>query len=161
MEDSYKGKVEDFLNQKNIAVAGYSLHDRNTGNYIYEKLKKNGYRVFAVNPKATTENTQCFPDIKSIPEPIDAVMIAAPPSAAVNIVQQCIDHNIKRIWMHRSIDNGSYSPEAEQLANTHGISVINIGCPMMFVKPDLFHQCFRWVMKVKGKFKDEEKMARA
>jgi len=63
--------------------------------------------------------------------------------------------------MHRSIDNGSYSPEAEQLANTHGISVINIGCPMMFVKPDLFHQCFRWVMKVKGKFKDEEKMARA
>lgn len=161
MENTYKQKVDDFLRQKRIAVAGYSLKDKNTGNYIYEKLAKNGYQVFAVNPGATAQDNNCFPDLKSVPKPIDAVMIAAPPAAAKNIVEQCIELDIKRIWMHRSVDNGSYSPEAEQMAKANGIAVINIGCPMMFIKPDFFHRCFRWVMKVRGKFHEMEETAMA
>ncbi|MFW5759791.1 MAG: CoA-binding protein [Cyclobacteriaceae bacterium] len=159
MNGIYQKKVEDFLNQKNIAVAGYSLQDKNTGNFIYEKLAGNGYRVFAVNPKAGKENNNCYPNLKSIPHKLDAVMITAPPEAAINIIEQCIEQNIKRVWMHRSIDNGSYSAEAETLARANGISVINIGCPMMFVKPDIFHKCFRWFMSIKGKFNEEEKAA--
>ncbi len=154
---NYQTKVDEFLKHKKIAVAGYSCQDKNTGNLIYEKMAKNGYQVYAVNPKANTANNiNCYPDLQSIPEKIDGVIITAPPAAATNLVEQCISSGINKVWMHRSIDNGSYSPEAEKLAIENGISVINIGCPMMFIKPDLFHRCFRWVMKVQGKFEEKE-----
>jgi len=154
--ENYKTKVEEFLKHKKIAVAGYSCRNKNTGNLIYEKMAKNGFQVFAVNPKANDNNPKCYPDLRSIPEKVDGVIIAAPPDAAIDLVEQCISNGIKRVWMHRSIDNGSYSPEAEKLAIENGISVINIGCPMMFIKPDLFHRCFRWVMKAQGKFGEKE-----
>jgi len=49
-------KVEDFLAQKRIAVAGVSRHHTShpVGNLIYERLKKAGHSVFAVNPNMKT-----------------------------------------------------------------------------------------------------------
>ena len=63
-------KVHDFLSQKRIAVAGVSRHtgDHPVGNLIYERLKKTGHQVFAVNPHMQTfEGDRCYPDLKSIP----------------------------------------------------------------------------------------------
>jgi hypothetical protein len=160
--EHYQKKVDDFLSQQNIAVAGYSCKDKNTGNFIYEKMAKNGYNVYAVNPKAQNQSdVVCYPDLQSIPVKVDGVIITAPPAASINIVEQCIALGIDKIWMHRSVDNGSYSAEAEKLAEKNGLSVIGIGCPMMFLKPDLFHRCFRWIMKAQGKFSHKEAKVKA
>jgi predicted CoA-binding protein len=48
--------VQDFLNQKKIAVVGVS-DKRETGcNEAYKRFKESGYTVYAVNPRITAYN---------------------------------------------------------------------------------------------------------
>src|SRR5260221_14065294 len=93
--------VQDFLDQKKIAVVGVS-DKRETGcNLGYRKFKQAGYTVFAVNPHLTAfEGDPCYPDLKSIPETPDAVFILANPKVSEQIVHQCVELGVKRVWMH-------------------------------------------------------------
>jgi predicted CoA-binding protein len=145
--------VDDFLAQRRIAVAGVSRNGDLPANLIYRKLRGAGYQVFAINPKATTvEGDPCYPDLKSIPGGVDAVMIATHPDVTPAIVRQCHDLGIKRVWMHRSIGNGSLSDEGIRLCREFGISMIPGNCPMMYVKPvDFGHKCMKWMMRITGK----------
>lgn len=145
MHTAYRALVDDFLSLKHIAVAGYSTTSNTPANAIYKRLQDNGYQVYAVNPRANqVTDVPCYPDLSAVPGKIDWVMIATPPDAAIDIIQECMALGISRVWMHRSIDNGSFDGEAEQLALDNGISCISGGCPLMFVQPDFFH---RTVMK--------------
>jgi len=63
-------KVNDFLAQKRIAVAGVSRNQSHhpVGNLIYQRLKKTGHDVFAVNPHMETfEGERCYPTVTAIP----------------------------------------------------------------------------------------------
>jgi predicted CoA-binding protein len=93
--------VQDFLAQKKVAIVGVS-DKRETGcNLAYTKFKENGYQVYAVNPRMSTFNgVPCYPDLKSIPEKVDAVFILASPKVTDEIVQQCVDLGVKHVWMH-------------------------------------------------------------
>ena len=109
-------KVHDFLSQKRIAVAGVS-RDRShhpTGNLIYDRLKKTGHDVFAVNPHMQTfEGDRCYPDLQSIPGGVDGVVIVTRPETTQRIVRDCRDAGVRRVWMHQSFGKGtSVSPEA-------------------------------------------------
>ncbi|MEN8119469.1 MAG: CoA-binding protein [Bacteroidota bacterium] len=160
MDTKFKNRVNDFLAQKNIAFAGYSSEGTEVANHLYNKFKKNGYNVFAVNPKfKQVKNIECFPDIKSIPEKPDALMISTPPSATINLVKECIELGIKHVWIHKAFGNGSYSKDAVKLAEKNGIEIIPNACPMMFLKPDIFHACVKWVLNIKGKLKIEDYQA--
>jgi len=71
---SLETKVDDFLAQKRIAVAGVSRHNNHhlVGNLIYHRLKKSGHDVFAVNPNLQTfEGDCCYPNLQSIPGGVD------------------------------------------------------------------------------------------
>ena len=76
-----KEKVDDFLAQKCIAVAGVSRQEKGSAaNAIYQKLKSAGYEVFAMNPKTeTVEGDRCYPDLKSIPGGVNGVVIVTRP----------------------------------------------------------------------------------
>ncbi|MGI9528523.1 MAG: CoA-binding protein [Acidimicrobiia bacterium] len=127
--------ASDFLNNKRIAVAGVSRKSggEHGGNTVYGRLKERGYETFAVNPNATeVEGDPCYPDIASIPGGVDAVVIATTPEVAPSVVQQCIDADIRSVWMHRAFGQGSVSPEATALGRANGVIVIDGGCPLMF-----------------------------
>ena len=146
-------KIEDFLAQQHIAVAGVS---RNPGgsaaNLIYRKLRDSGRRVAAINPAAAqVEGDPSYPDLKSVPGRIDAVMIVTTPQACEGIVRQCMDLGVRRVWMHRSFGAGSVSRAAVRYCEENGISVIAGGCPMMFCEPvDFGHKCMRWLLRWTG-----------
>ena len=87
---SLETKVNEFLAQKRIAVAGVSRDNSHhpTGNLIYRRLKKTGHEVFAVNPHMQTfEGDRCYPDLRSIPGGVDGVVIVTRPEIAERIVQ--------------------------------------------------------------------------
>ena len=144
--------VRDFLDQKRIAVAGVSRSPDQAANAIYKKLRESGYRVFAVNPKAAeVEGDTCYPGLGQIPEPVDGVVIATPPEAAVDVVRECAELGVDRVWMHRSFGRGSVSAEAVALCQENGIRVIPGACPMMYCEPvDGGHRCMRWLLGVFG-----------
>jgi predicted CoA-binding protein len=136
--------VSDFLAQRRIAVAGVSRTSSQAANLIYRKLRGSGYEVFPVNPKATeVEGDTCYPNLASIPDGVDAVVIATTPAIADGIVRECADRGISRVWMHRSFGAGSVSDVAVQYCREHDI--------MMFCKPvDVGHRCMRWVLQLTG-----------
>lgn len=144
--------VQDFLAQKKIAVVGIS-DKRETGcNESYKRFKENGYQVYAVNPRISTYQGQtCYPDLRSIPEKVDAVFVLASPKVTEQIVQQCVDLGIKHVWMHCMMgtkpglqaDATSVSPSAVEMCNANGIAVIPGSCPNQFLKPDFGHKMMR------------------
>ena len=151
--------VKDFLAQKKIAIVGVS-DKRETGcNLAYRKFKEAGYAVSAVNPRLTTfEGAPCYPDLKSIPEKPDAVFILANPKVTEQIVQQCVDLGIQRVWMHCVLGTkpglaagvSSVSQEAVRMCNENGITVIPGACPNQFLKPDIGHAVMRVLFRTFG-----------
>jgi len=157
METKFKQRVDHFLAQKNIAIAGYSSEGAEVANHLYKKFKTNGYHAIAINPKfEEVIDVPCFPDLKSVTEKVDAVMICTPPKATLDVMKQCIELGIKHVWIHKSMGNGSYNDEAIQLAEKNGIEIIPMACLMMFLKPDPFHACFKFILNIRGKLKIKE-----
>jgi predicted CoA-binding protein len=144
--------IRDFLDQRRIAVAGVSRNPGQAANGIFKKLQDSGYEVYAVNPKTNeVEGSPCYPDLRSIPVKPDGVVVVTPPEAVADLVRECIDLDISRIWMHRSFGAGSVSDEAVALCEQNEISVIAGACPMMYCEPvDFGHKCIRWLLKVSG-----------
>ena len=145
-------RIEDFLAQKRIAVAGVSRDANQAANAVYKKLRGAGYQVFALNPSAQeVEGDPCYPDLKALPEKVDGIVIATPPEAADQIVRQCAEAGVSRVWLHRSFGTGSVSPTAVKFCEEKGISVIAGACPMMYCKPvDFGHTCMRWALRLTG-----------
>lgn len=145
--------AKDFLAQRRIAVAGASRSGDTAGNIIYKKLRESGYEVFAVNPNAgEIEGDPPYANLASIPGGVDAVVVATHPDASSDVVRECADLGIKRVWIHRAFGAGSVSDEAVSLAEQAGLTVIPGACPMMFCEPvDVGHKCIRWVLGVMGK----------
>jgi predicted CoA-binding protein len=147
--------VHDFLSQKRIAVAGVSRNhgDHPVGNLIYQRLKKTGHDVFAVNPRMQTfEDACCYPDVQSIPGAVDGVVIITRPEITERIVRDCAEAKVRRVWMHQSLGKGSsVSAEAVEYCRQHDISVIAGVCPMMFGPGvDFGHSCMRWFLELTG-----------
>ena len=149
-------RVHDFLAQKRIAVAGVS---RDTGghpaaNLIYRRLKQTGHEVIPVNPHMQTfDGDRCYADLRSIPGGVDGVMIVTRPETTEQIVHDCLDARVSRVWMHQSLgkSSSSVSPAAVEYCREHGISVIAGACPMMYGDGvDVGHACMRWLLKLTG-----------
>lgn len=149
-------KVNDFLAQKRIAVAGVSRKDSHhpVGNLVYRRLKSTGHDVFPVNPHMQTfEGDRCYPDLRSIPGGVDGVVIITRPETTERIVRDCSDAGVRRVWMHQSMATGSsISPAAVEYCRQHDIGVIAGACPMMFGPGvDFGHRCMRWMMSLTGR----------
>lgn len=122
-------------------------------NAIFRKLRDSGYEVFPINPKATeVEGVRCFPDVGALPAPADGVVIATHPNVAVDVVRQCADHGVKRVWLHRSVGSGSVSAAAIRECGARRIECVVGGCPLMYCEPvDPAHRCMRWLLGWSGR----------
>lgn len=150
-----EAKVDECLAQKRIAVAGVSRdHSHHpVGNLIYHRLKRTGHDVFPVNPHMPTfDGDRCYPNLRSIPGGVDGVVIITRPETTEQIVRDCSEAGVRRVWMHRSMAKGSsVSAAAVAYCRQEGISVIAGACPMMFGPGvDFGHTCMRWMMKLTG-----------
>lgn len=149
-----KAAAVEFLARKRIAVTGVSRKpETHAGNAIYRRLRDRGYQVFAVNPNTDkVEGDVCYHDLKSIPSGVDAVVIGTGPGNAETTMRECAELGIKHVWMHRSFGTGSVSREAAEYGRTHGISVIDGGCPLMFEPTaDPAHKVMRVLPTMTGK----------
>lgn len=145
--------VAQFLSGRRLAVAGVARNPGSAANPVFQKLRKAGYETFPINPNATeVEGVRCYPDVGSVPTPLDGVVIATHPDVSVEVVRQCADHGVRRVWFHRSFGRGSVSDAAVAECGTRGIQCIVGGCPLMYCKPvDIGHRCMRWWLRLSGR----------
>jgi hypothetical protein len=81
------------------------------------------------------------------------VVIITRPEVTEQIVHDCTDAGVRRVWMHQSMaaKGSSVSPTAVEYCHRHDITVIAGACPMMFGEGvDFGHACMRWVLKLTG-----------
>jgi len=151
---NYGQKVKDFLDQKVIAVAGVSRKPQGeVGNLIYKKFKSAGYSVYPINPFADyIEGDKCYPKLSATPKKPDAVLITTNPAASLDVVKQCIEGGIQRVWFHKAFGAGSFSEEAANLGEEKGLTVIRSGCPMMFIRDaDFGHKMMAFFLRLFGR----------
>lgn len=144
----------EFLAKRRIAVTGVSRKTEGHGsNFVYRRLRDRGYEVFAINPNADkVEGDPCYPDLKSVPAAIEAVVIGTRPETAEQTMRECAHLGIKHVWMHRAFGTGSVSDAATTYGREHGITVIDGGCPLMFgPTADPGHKVMRFVLTQTGK----------
>jgi uncharacterized protein len=145
--------AKEFLSRKRVAVTGVSRRAKNHGaNFVYLRLRERGYEVFPVNPNAAQIDGQpCYPDLRSIPGGVEAVVIGTRPEHAEATLRECIELGIDQVWMHRSFGEGSVSEAATAYGREHGVTVLDGGCPLMFgPASDPIHKVMRAVLSVSG-----------
>jgi predicted CoA-binding protein len=146
--------ASEFLSRRRIAVTGVSARnpEGHGSNVVYKRLRERGYQVFAVNPNAQeVEGDRCYPDLRSIPGGVEAVVIGTRPETADATMRECVEAGIGQVWMHRSVGRGSVSATATEYGRRHGISVIDGGCPLMFgPASDGGHKAMRFVFTLTG-----------
>ncbi len=149
----YQENVQDFLAQKRIAVCGLSRTKDSGAGAIYLKLRSHGYQPFAIHPTAQElHGDPCYSSLSAIPGGVDAVFIMNSPDITEQIVDEAARLGIKRVWMHNNtLMPSSVSEAAVARCQAAGMTAITVGCPMMFLEPDIFHSCMRWMLRVRGR----------
>jgi predicted CoA-binding protein len=145
--------AEEFLAQPRLAVAGVSRDTKQPANLIYRRLRAAGHHVFAINPNADeVEGDRCYPDVASIPDRLDGIVIATTPAVAERVVDDCVRAGVPRVWLHRGLGPGSMSDRAVAVCRENDISVIPGGCPNMFgASADPAHRGLCVLLQLTGK----------
>jgi len=88
--------VKEFLEKKNIAVAGSFKSKEKVAYRILLELIKKGYNVFPINPNLNEiEGIKCYGLVNDIPVTVDAIDIVTPPEVTEKIVEDCKIKGIK------------------------------------------------------------------
>jgi len=150
---STPASIAAFLQGRRLAVAGVSRQPGQPANAIFRRLRETGHDVFPINPHASVvEGERCYHDVAEVPQPLDGVVIVTSPQASADVVRQCADAHVPRVWFHRSFGSGSVSDDAVRACAALGIEAIVGGCPLMFCgSVDGAHKCMRWWLQHRGR----------
>ena len=94
-------------------------------NAVPAYLQRHGYRIFPVNPSLSEVlGEKSYPDLGSIPEPVDVVLIFRRSEVVPPIVDDAIKIGAKVVWMQEGIVN----QEAASTARAAGLQVVMNTC---------------------------------
>jgi predicted CoA-binding protein len=108
-----------------IAMVGLSPDPNRPSHRVAQYLIDHGYKVIPVNPDAQEIlGTKSYPDVISIPEPIEIVDIFRRSEEVIPIVDEAIKVGAKAVWMQEGIIN----EQAALKAQDAGLMVVMDRC---------------------------------
>jgi predicted CoA-binding protein len=118
--------VESFLDPDNrIGVVGVSKDTSKWGYRLFTHLRDQGLDVYPINPKyEEIDGAECFADVASVTTGLDVVVTVVPPDITEEIVEQCLEAGIRRVWMQP----GSESEDAIEFCKLNGMEVVHDAC---------------------------------
>jgi predicted CoA-binding protein len=120
--------IREFISQRVWAVVGASLSAEKFGHQIFRNLRAAGYSVYGVNPGGgEIEGQRLYPSLADLPEKPAVVDIVVPPKVTEEVVRQCAELGLGRVWMQP----GSESEEAIRFCQEKGIEVVHGACAMI------------------------------
>jgi len=130
-------KAREFLELKRFALVGVSHSEKHFSRVVLRELLNRGYDVIPVSPVLTeAEGRACLSRVQDIAPPVYGALLMTPSSRTEQVVRDCIESNIRKVWMHRGTGAGAGSPAALALCEKNDIDVITDLCPFM-VLPDV------------------------
>ncbi len=136
--------LDEIFSPRGVAVVGVSLTDVNSfATRVVVTLKKVGFpAIYPVNPKYTEVlELPCYPNLQSIPGPVDHVIVCIPSSAALSLLDDCVAKKVRSV--HFFTAGFSETGEAEKAAleqamlkkaREGGFRIIGPNCTGLFVQ---------------------------
>ena len=116
---------QEITRQKTLAIVGLSGKEARPSYRLARKMQRLGYKIVPVNPRETEIlGEKVYPDLKSIPFPIDIVQVFRSPEAAIGVAKEAVEIKPKLFWLQE----GVISPEAAEVASKAGIPVVHNRC---------------------------------
>ena len=110
---------------KTIAVVGLSSKRLRPSYGVSEYMQRAGYRIIPVNPAETEVlGEKAYPDLDSIPVPVDLVNIFRRSELVPPVVEAAIRIGAKAIWMQEDVVH----EEAAEKARAAGLMVVMDRC---------------------------------
>ena len=146
--------VQEFLGQKRFAFVGVSRQEKDFSRALFREFQTQSYEPVPVHLEATEiEGAACFAHVRDIHPPVDSVLLMTSPAVTDELMQECVDAGIKRVWFYGAAGQGAATVGALQMCETNGIRAIPGECPFMFLKgSSWFHQFHGLVNKIVGKY---------
>jgi predicted CoA-binding protein len=112
---------EQLSKSRTIAVVGLSPNPERDSYRVSKYMQEQGYRIIPVNP-LTDEvlGEKSYPDLKSVPEPIDMVDIFRRSELVAPVVEEAIQVGAKYVWMQ----DGVVDEESAEKALAAGLLVV-------------------------------------
>jgi predicted CoA-binding protein len=89
-----------------IAVVGHSDKPYRDSYQIGQYLRRAGYRVYAVNPNLRTSNDDpAYPDLRSLPEPVDIVNVFRRSEHLAQIISDAIAIGARAVWGQYGVED--------------------------------------------------------
>ena len=119
-------QIRDLLKRvKTIAVVGFSPDPGRPSHNIGRMMKRFGYRIIPVRPGiAEGLGERAYPDLSSVPDPVDLVDVFRASEHVGAIVDECLRLGHKAIWLQ----DGVIDEAAAQRAVAGGMTVIMDRC---------------------------------
>jgi len=92
--------LESFFNPKSVAIIGASRQKGKVGYEILANLIQGGYpgKIYPVNPNAgEIEGLKCFPDLKSIGQTPDLVIVIVPARFVSEVMEECVKVRVRSV----------------------------------------------------------------
>lgn len=124
-----KKEYTKFINKDFIyAIVGATQNKEKYGYKVLVDLKNKGFNVIPVNPKyEEIVGLKCYPDLLSLDERPDVVVLIVGEKNAEKVVQDCVDSDLNMIWFQP----GSEYDKAVELAKQSGFNFVTGECIMV------------------------------
>ena len=126
MKDNVSADIKKILTRyRTVAIVGASPNPERPSHRVADFLKKEGFRVIPVTPNADkVVGEKAYPDLASIPVPVEVIDIFRRPEDVLPIVEEAIAIGAKAVWMQEGIVN----KEAATKARKAGLTVVMDHC---------------------------------
>jgi predicted CoA-binding protein len=123
--DDIPGLRRILTQSRTLAVVGLSAQWYRPSYFAAKYMQDHGYRIIPVNPRySEVLGQKCYPDLRTIPEPIDIVDCFRKPGEIGPIADDAIAIRARVLWMQLGIVN----EEAARRAVAAGLDVVMNRC---------------------------------
>ncbi|MDE1867909.1 MAG: acetate--CoA ligase family protein, partial [Thaumarchaeota archaeon] len=133
--------MEAFFTPQSVALVGASATPGKVGNSVLDSIAKHDYKgkVYPINPKAEEIlGLKCYPDLESIQEPVDLVVVCVDLSITPPVLQTCAKKGIHNVVIvsgggkELGGERAGFEAEIKRLSEQNKIRIIGPNCIGMF-----------------------------
>ena len=113
---------------RTVAIVGLSSDPNKASSFVGSYLQHEGYRILPVTPRTgTLLGERTWPDLASVPEPIDLVVPFRHAGECTEIAHQAVAVGAKAFWLQLRLLNR----DAAEVAGAGGLDVVMDKCVKM------------------------------
>ena len=126
MKSDQEADIERVLTSyRTVAVAGASPKPDRPSHIVARFLMDEGFRVIPVTPDVREVlGEKAYPDLASIPEPVEVVDIFRRPEEVLPVVEEAVRIGARAVWLQEGVVNR----EAADMARKAGLTVVMDRC---------------------------------